>query len=149
MLNTEFIEYFEKCPAVVPHYLGCFSIDTFPKKIPTRSFLITNLSKSNEVGTHWITVLKSEPNLVEIFDSLGTKYDQLKPYLNFYKNPNLVFNDRPFQQPDSTTCGFYAITFSVERCMNFDMKFKEVLAHTFTTDLNKNEEIVKNFVEEL
>ena len=149
MLNTEFQEYFEKIPAILPSYLGCFSVDNFPRKLPTRSFFVTNLSKSTQMGTHWISIVKSEPNLVEIFDSLGTRYHQLKPYLKFYKNPNLEYNNCAFQLDNSTTCGLFAITFLVERCMNFDLKYKEVLACTFTEDKNTNEEIVKEFVANL
>ncbi len=115
----------------------------------TKTFFITNMSKSDEMGTHWISIVKSAPNLVEIFDSLSTKYDILKPYLKFNKDPSIIYNDCAFQLPTSTTCGFFAITFCVNRCLNFDLKYKEVLAHVFTDDLNKNEKIVTEFVSEL
>ena len=86
MLNIEFEDYFQKCPAVLPHFLGVYSINTFPKKLKTKTFFITNMSKSHDLGSHWVSIVKSSPNVVEIFDSLGTKYDILKPYLNFQKN---------------------------------------------------------------
>ena len=149
MLNIEFEEYFQKCPAVLPHFLGVYSINTFPKKLKTKTFFITNMSKSHDLGSHWVSKVKSSPNVVEIFDSLGTKYDILKPYLNFHKKPNIIFNDCAFQLPTSTTCGYFAITFCINRCLNFDLKYKEVLAHVFTNDLNKNETIVTDFVNEL
>ncbi len=149
MLNVEFDDYFKKCEAIYPSFLGVFSLDTCPRNIKNRTFFILNMSRSNELGSHWISVVKSSPNLVEIFDSLGTKYEILKPYLKFNKNSNIVFNDCAFQLPTSTTCGFFAITFCVNRCLNFDLKYKEVLAHVFTEDLNKNEEIVTEFVSEL
>lgn len=147
MLSTEFESHFEKWPAVALHFKGVYSIDNFPKTLGVRNFFITNLSKHNEVGTHWITMVRSEPNLIEIFDSLGTQFDKLKPYLKFRNNPNFIFNDCAFQQLHTPTCGYFAITFSIERVMNFDLKFKEVLANCFCDDLNKNEIFVKNFVE--
>ena len=149
MLNVEFEEYFKKCPAVLPRYVGCYSINNFPQKLKTRTFFITNLSPSGEIGSHWISIIKSSPNLIEIFDSLATKYEVLKPYLKFKPETNIVFNDCAFQSPTSTSCGFFCITFCVNRCLNFDLKYKEVLEHVFTDDLNKNETIVKEFVLEL
>ena len=149
MLNVEFEDHFKKCPAIYPCFLGVYSVNNFPRNIKTKTFFITNMSKSDEMGTHWISIVKSAPNLVEIFDSLSTKYDILKPYLKFNKDPSIIYNDCAFQLPTSTTCGFFAITFCVNRCLNFDLKYKEVLAHVFTDDLNKNEKIVTEFVSEL
>ena len=149
MLNVEFEDHFKKCPSIYPSFLGVFSLDTCPRNIKNRTFFISNMSKKNEIGSHWISIVKSSPDLVEIFDSLGTKYDVLKPYLKFNKKPNIIFNDCPFQMATSTTCGLFAITFCVNRCLNFDLKYKELLAHVFSDDLNKNEQIVTEFVSEL
>lgn len=149
MLNVEFEEYFQKCPAVLPAFVGCYSIDNFPKKLKSRTFFISNLSKSGELGSHWVSFVKSSPSLIEIFDSLATNYDILKPYLKFQPKVDIIFNDCAFQLPTSTTCGLFCITFCVNRCLNFDLNYKEVLEHVFTDDLNKNEEIVKEFVSNL
>lgn len=146
MLSTEFESHFAKWPAVYPHFKGVYSIDNFPKNLSNRNFFITNLSKQNEAGSHWISIIKSEPNLIEIFDSLGTQFDKLKPFLKFRGNPNFIYNDCAFQQQHTATCGYFAITFCIERVMNFDLKFKEILASCFLEDLNKNETFVTNFV---
>lgn len=146
MLGSEFEDYFKKIPTILPHFVGVYSIDTFPKKLKNRTFFITNLSKSNELGTHWITIIKSEPQLIEIFDSLGTKIELLKPYLKFHKKPVVIYNEGAFQLSTSASCGFFAIMFAVERCFNFDLKFKKLLAEIFSPNVEINEKLVKDFV---
>ncbi|SRR6266404_464835 len=149
MLSSEFETYFQKIPQVLQSFDGTFSIDNFPKKLKYRHFFICNMSKSSEVGSHWITFIKSEKSKIEIFDSLGTKIDSLKPYLKFNGNPEYIFNDAPFQLSTSTTCGYFAIMFIIERCFNFDLKYKLLLAEIFSSDLEINEKTVVEFCNEL
>jgi hypothetical protein len=149
MLSSEFENYFDKVPCLKKHFEGVFSIDNFPKNIKVRSFFVCNMSKSNDLGTHWISIVKPEPKTIEIFDSLGTKIDILRPYLKFKNNPTIVYNVNAFQTSNSSTCGFFAIFFLVERCFNFDLKFKEVLAEIFDENLEINEKQVVDFCENL
>jgi hypothetical protein len=149
MLSSEFLPYFEKVPCILPHFSGVYSIDTFPKKIKNRSFFICNMSKSSEKGTHWITIVKSEPKVVEIFDSLGAKIDNLGSYLNFQHSPTVLYNEGAFQSSFSTTCGYFAIMFAIERCFNFDLKYKELLAEIFSEKIEINEKRVTDFCQNL
>ena len=149
MLNSEIVDYFEKVPSLKPYFLGVFSIDNFPKKLNERFCFISNMSKSNEIGTHWISCIKSEKKTIEIFDSLGTKIDILKPFLKFKGNPTILYNDCAFQSVTSNTCGYFAITFLVERSFNLDLKYKEVLAETFNIDSEINETMVVDFCKNL
>lgn len=147
MLNSDIELYFQNMPCLEKHFMGVFSIDNIPKKIKLRSFFVTNLSKSSEPGSHWISFIKSEPKTIEIFDSLGTKIDDLRPYLKFSSNPNLIYNAAAFQTATSSTCGLFAIMFLIERSFNFDLKFNELLAEIFDENPEINETIVVNFFE--
>ena len=149
MLNSEIVDYVEKVPCLKQHFLGVFSIDNFPKKLTERSCFICNTSKSNEVGTHWISFIKSEKKTIEIFDSLGTKIDILRPFLKFRGNPKILYNDCAFQSFTSNTCGYFALTFLIERSFNLDLKYKQVLAEIFDIDSTINEKIVVEFCKNL
>ncbi len=147
MLSSDIKHYFQKMPCLEKHFMGVFSIDNFPKKIKLRSFFVTNLSKSSEPGSHWISIIKSEPKMIEIFDSLGTKIDHLRPYLKFSNNPNIIYNEAAFQTTTSSTCGLFATMFLIERSFNFDLKFNELLAEIFDKNPEINEKIVVEFFE--
>jgi len=149
MLSSEFKDYFEKVPRVNSQFLGTFAIDNFPQRISNRHFFICNLSKSHEIGTHWIAILKSEPKIIEIFDPLATKIDLLKPYINFRGTPIIYYNDGAFQLNSSTTCGFFCIMFVIERFQNLDMKYKELLAEIFSINPKINEKVVSDFINSL
>ena len=149
MLNSEILEYFENVPCLKPYFLGVFSIDNFPKKLNERSCFISNMSKSSEIGSHWISFIKSDKKTIEIFDSLGTKIDILKPFLTFKGNPTILYNDCAFQSLTSNTCGYFAITFLIERSFNLDLKYKELLAETFNIDSEINEKMVVDFCKNL
>ena len=149
MLNSEILDYFEKIPCLKNNFLGVFSIDNFPQKLNERCCFISNLSKSNEIGSHWISFIKSEKKTIEIFDSLGTKIDYLRPFLKFKGNPTILYNDCAFQSVTSNTCGYFAITFLIERSFNLDLKFQELLAEVFNKNSEVNEKIVVNFCNNL
>ena len=149
MLNSEILEYFENVPCLKPYFLGVFSIDNFPKKLSERSCFICNMSKSSETGSHWISFIKSDKKTIDIFDSLGTKIDILKPFLTFKGNPTILYNDCAFQSLTSNTCGYFAITFLIERSFNLDLKYKELLAETFNIDSEINEKMVVDFCKNL
>ena len=82
---------------------------------------------------------------MEIFDSLGAKIDYLKPFLKFKDNPTILYNNCAFQSVTSNTCGYFAITFLIERSFNLDLKFQELLAEVFNKNSEVNEKIVVDF----
>ena len=57
MRGSEFQQYFEKIPIINQQFLKVISIDEIPKDIKNKHFIISNLSPSNEAGSHWITFL--------------------------------------------------------------------------------------------
>jgi hypothetical protein len=150
MRGSEFQQYFEKIPIINQQFLKVISIDEIPKDIKNKHFIISNLSPSNEAGSHWITFLRSENDTLEIFNSLGmASIESIKPYLNFKKRLNIVFNEEKFQGNDSTSCGFFCIYFIVHRLLNLDMSFDHTLEHIFSSDYEINETRVVNFCKNL
>jgi hypothetical protein len=150
MRGSEFYQYFDKIPIVNKQFLKVTSIDEIPREIKEKHFLISNLSPSNELGTHWIALIRSENDTLEIFNSLGmTSIDNLRPYLKLKKKVNVVFNEQVFQSRESTSCGFFCIYFIVHRILNLDMSFEHVLEHIFSADCQINENKVVNFCKNL
>jgi hypothetical protein len=150
MRGSEFQHYFEKIPIVNKQSLKITSIDEIPSEIKEKHFVISNLSPSNEAGSHWITLIRSEKDTLEIFNSLGmNSIDRLQPYLKVTKKINVIFNEQPFQSNESTSCGFFCIYFIVNRILNLDMSFEHILEHIFSTDCQINENKVVNFCTKL
>ena len=149
MLSSEIAATIEKVACMKSHFKGVYSIDNLPKFIKLRQGLIFNLSKMSEPGSHWITLVRVESDKIEIFDSLGTKFEKLKNYLKFKNKPEYVYNENPFQLSNSDTCGYFAITFLIERMFNLDLSYKELLAEIFEPNLESNEKIVIEFCNNL
>ena len=150
MRGSEFQQYFKNISVVNKQFLKVTSIDKIPTEIKEKHFIISNLSPSNEVGSHWITLIRSEKDTLEIFNSLGmTSIDRLQPYLKFKKRVNIIFNEQPFQSNESTSCGFFCIYFIVHRILNLDMSFEHLLEHIFSNDCQINETKVVDFCKNL
>jgi hypothetical protein len=150
MRGSEFKNYFEKIGIVDKLFLKVTSIDEIPEEIKLKHFIICNLSPSTEPGSHWIAIVRSEKETVEVFNSLGvSSLEDLKPYLKFKQNLELIYNEQPFQSKDSASCGFFCIYFIVERILNFDMSFEHILEDIFSADCKINETKVVKFCSNL
>ena len=53
-------------------FLGVFSSNTIPKKIPSGKYLIVNLDEDFEEGSHWIGIAKQKKQYL-VYDSFGRK----------------------------------------------------------------------------
>lgn len=149
MEGSEFPIYFQNLPFILPHFLGVFSVDTIPQRLKVKSFFITNLSKSQDEGTHWIAVVKPRKGHLEVFDSLSFRPELVMPYLKFAENLKLEFNTTQVQSNESILCGKFVITFCVERMMNLDLTFNMLLDDVFSVNKTNNDKIVTDFCEEL
>jgi hypothetical protein len=146
----EFSLYFNKIPFVNKLDSGVFSIDKIPRILKEKHFIIVNLSPSNLPGSHWIAIIRSEKNTLEIFNSLGVStLDNLTPYFKFPNNFELIYNEEKFQSDLSVHCGFFCIYFIVQRILNFDMSFEHLIEDIFKSDLNTNDLLVTNFCTKL
>jgi hypothetical protein len=152
MQGFEITEYFEKLPFLRKYFVGIFSINTIPKIIKKNSFLICNTDTSNGIGKHWICFTKVSTDCIECFDSLGINEEKkqlLKSYCDFKNVSKIQFNETQFQDNGSSTCGLFAIYFAVQRFYNLDLHFDELLEEIFVNETEKNELIVKEFLEDL
>lgn len=142
----EFINYFNKISFVNKLLSGIYSIDKIPRILKEKHFIICNLSPSNLPGTHWIVIVRSEKNTLEIFNSLGVEnLNSLKEYFKFPNNFELIFNEQKFQSNTSVNCGFFCIYFIVYRILNYDMSFEHLIEDIFNIDPDVNDTLVSNF----
>ena len=114
---------------------GVFSIDNIPSSVLLKKHyaFICNLSRANEKGSHFITVIKKN-NTITIHDSLALNhYPNLK-----LGNEQLIYKyHNPIQEITSSFCGFYCIYFVLTNLVSN----KSVLTPFLKTQLHKNDEI--------
>ena len=153
MHGFEFHEYLNAFPVLKKHFKGIFSIDTLPKVLKFRQFLICNTDIKTGAGLHWFVLIRNSKYGIECFDSLGIssyKKDQLTKYCKFRGIEELEFNETQFQPNNSNECGLFTLYFLVERMHNLDLSFDELLEEIFdASDQDKNNfkvlEFAKNF----
>ena len=148
MLGIQLNEFFESLPNFKRFFLGVYSIDTCPKKIPLNHFLICNTDLSSGSGLHWFALFRFSRQDIECFDSLGVNEHKLEVLksLNFKGVSNIIFNVTQVQANESASCGQFCLYFLFERLHNLDFSFHELMNELFVTDLNKNEEEVQKFI---
>ena len=89
-------------------YLSTFSKDEIPLTKSNKS-LIFNLQNSNEKGSHWISLSRTNNNIF-IFDSFGVAYIPKNIY-EIYKNFNIITNIYRIQDINSNLCGLFCVLF--------------------------------------
>lgn len=147
----QFKTYFDTEPVVSHFYEGVYSLDEIPKELASRHFVVVNLSKKNEEGTHWIVICRSDESIYEIFNSLGFEtLDPLVPeYFSVPPDTDVIYNGHAFQMENSSTCGYFSVFFAVHRVFNYDMSFHSFLQFFFDESQSVNEERVIKFCQGL
>ena len=151
MLSTDISEFFSKFEHLKKYWLGTFSIDLLPKRIPPNYFLICNTDTSEGPGKHWFALYRASKKNLECFDSLGVtneKQNILKS-IGFQGIEKIIFNESQVQPNDSTWCGQFAIFFLFERLHNLDFKYHDLVNILFTHNLNHNQQNVEAFFDEI
>ena len=146
-----FNAFFEKVPIMLPYFRGVYSLDDIPRNIKVREFVVVNLSKKHEPGTHWFCIVRSHFKLYEIFNSLGfSNLTIVTPYIRAGSGADLVFNHRPYQLATTATCGYFVVYFLIHRVLNYDLSFHHLLTDIFDDESNSiNENKVTDFCERL
>ena len=137
------------------NFIGVFSVDKLPSnRLVLPCCLITNLSKSNEKGTHFVAIYISSKNQLFYFDSFGFLPPIWnKPLLHFLKpwlkdNQFQIVLDYPIQEINSLFCGWYCAAF----CLitgNKLMSIKQFIQVFKKNLLQKNDLIVTNMIKEI
>lgn len=144
MQTSDFNVFVDKFPFLKDHFLGVFALNTIPTRMKAKSCLIFNLDKSNEEGSHWLALIHTKKNYYELFDSLGVKIEQIRPFLKFSK-PILLYNTGVFQSSSTSTCGLYSLYYIVHRMMNINEDYEEMLQEMFSINIIENEQKVFSF----
>ena len=127
---------------------GTFSIDNIPVFNDDVFSIIINLSKQNEIGTHFIAVYVLE-NKIIYFDSFGNQLNNssLKRYLKKYKKP-IILSKIQIQNLLSSHCGFFCIAFIL--CIENNITLDNFLKKFYRKKLHLNDyicvEIIKIFI---
>jgi hypothetical protein len=93
-------------------YAGTFASDEIPKLNNKKKYIILNLDKSNEPGSHWVAVAFHK-NKYYFFDSFGRNSKKILPALYKGKGKNKIIdtdNDKD-QKESETNCGAKSLTF--------------------------------------
>jgi hypothetical protein len=153
MQGFEITEYLNKFPYLKRHYRGIFSIDTLPKFLKIRQFVICNTDISTGNGLHWFCLLRSSKTSIECFDSLGissSKKTILEETCRFRGIKELEYNETAFQSFESTSCGLFSVYFIINRLHNLDMTFDELLNDIFDVEnKERNESLVHEFCDNI
>lgn len=144
MQTTDLYNLFDHFPLIKSHFKGVYPLDKIPRTLPQKFFIIFNRDPSTQSGSHWLCLLRFDLETFEIFDSLGTDFNFLKPHLKF-QNAQYVYNTQAFQDTETSSCGLFAAYFAVHRLMNLDEDYQELLAEIFEINPKLNEKEVLNF----
>lgn len=152
MQGKEISDKISSIPALKLFFRGVFSINTMPKGLKKRHFLIANTDLSTSPGSHWICVLKNDQNEIELFDSLGIDSIKLQWFIShckFATKKALRYNISQVQSFNSDTCGKFVIYFIVNRLLNVDKSYKFIVNDIFDENCIVNETLVCDFYKDL
>ena len=98
-------------------YKGVYSCNNLPSENEVKEWtnfcIICNLSKENEVGTHFIAIVASK-NVIYYLDSLAlnaTIHNYIKKFIDKLNKDFIITLTSPIQEKNSLHCGYYAIFF--------------------------------------
>lgn len=101
-----------------PFFKGVFSSDELPwfekDEILKNKFIILNLDKRSEPGSHWVCIMLHPCNKNLFFDSYGM-LPQNSDFEEFM-NKSYSYNSTVFQHDLTTTCGQWCIYFIYHVC---------------------------------
>ena len=132
---------------VPDHTIGVYPSDMIPESWQMPATLVFNTDNSKKPGTHWVAVYVDRKSCGYYFDSYGMKPHIPDHVMRLRKNcKTLRYNDRQLQSISSDVCGHFCIMFLYFMARNIG--FSEFLS-LFSSDLHKNDVVVKEFVDEL
>ena len=104
--------------------------------IENNKYLIFNLQNSNQSGSHWLSLSRTNNNIF-IFDSFGIGHIPKNIY-NIYKKFNIITNIYRIQHINSNLCGLFCVLFCLYK-VNSKNKFIEFLNIFNVNNYIKNE----------
>ena len=96
-------------PRTQVQFLGVFSADSLPKRMPASTLAIVNCCNRNLPGLHWIALYQGL-TVLEMFDSFG-----LPPQMYNLQLPRadvVTYNAKQIQSNNSVVCGQHCLYYS-------------------------------------
>ena len=147
MLDQDLSRFIQHLPGANEHFVGVYTLDNPPKKIPRNEFVVLHRTLGPELSGHWLILFRRENCHYEVFDSLKLP-EKDKTNLARQLKLHVYSNTIEFQPPGSDKCGFYCIYFLQKRFLNVDLPLCDFLDIFFSKDLKENEETIENFKNE-
>jgi hypothetical protein len=88
-------------------FKGVYASDKIPKLNDLACYCIVNVDRSNEPGSHWMSIAKdTEGDGAILYDSFGRKNTKIIPSLRFTGNGRIIDTDKDAEQKKSEdNCG--------------------------------------------
>lgn len=144
-MNTIRLENFLKQDNVCKNYfIGVYPRDQLPLTFKTPCAFIINTHKSSLPGEHWLAFYYDRNNNGVFFDSFGLHPQSygLDKYLD-KTSIEWKYNNHRLQSFFSEYCGHYCLFFIYFMCRNYSLDY---ILDFFSSDYNKNDIIVKEFI---
>ena len=100
-------------------FKGVYPSDKIPKLNNLACYCIVNVDKSNEMGSHWMAIVKDVNNKSSehgciLYDSFGRKNTKIIPSLRFSGNGRVLDTDRDAEQnKNEDNCGQRSLSWLV------------------------------------
>lgn len=131
---------------LLKNFIGCYPVDLQPKNLKKEFSIIFNLSKHNELGTHFVAI-SNQKNTFVYFDSLGKPCtnNMLKSFIKAnIKRKEYSYNRKKVQSDGSTFCGIFCLGFLLSQENKIPMN--EFMKIFCKTNLRLNDEIILDFI---
>jgi len=124
MNTTELEMYLQRYNTQSTKIIVC-AIDQLPKKLnPHYNYgLVINLSRGNEIGSHWTSAYINKERICSYHDSFA--FRPRSWYLTDFFKKNCVhveYSSRQIQQLNSKVCGMYAASFIIHMISGGNLK---------------------------
>ena len=144
MNNVQIRQILSRIPT---HAVGVFAADQIPLVWTRPTAFIFNIQRHNKPGLHWVAIFVNKNGDAWYFDSFG-----VPPYIPDHINRirrnvrKFRWNFRQLQSGTSDTCGYFCVMFL--HYMSVGLGIGHLLEN-FSSDLRKNDQIVRNYVSKL
>lgn len=129
------------------HTIGVYPSDMIPETWEKPVAFVFNTDSSRKPGAHWVAAYVDEKSRGHYFDSYGLKPQIPDHIARLRKNcKTLRYNDLQLQSVSSDVCGHFCIMFLY--FMASGIGFHEFI-NMFSRDTQQNDDIVREFVENL
>lgn len=129
------------------NFVGVYPCDAIPKLTNRKkAAIIFNLSKHNEPGSHYVTVVFFK-NKIFYFDSYGKTLTNpyIKSFLGQFSNEKF-YHTRRIQPKNSIFCGLYCLAYIIYVMKNCENDYAPFYSMFFYPPHKQNDAIVTKYI---